>query len=91
MISIDLPDPLEKQFLAVITDCYGGDLQQAIVALLQLQKKYGWKEQLLSDVESVREEVRRTSGITAEEIDNAVKKYRQGLGSSGEKAFTCRG
>ncbi|MCH8293902.1 hypothetical protein IH992_22705 [Candidatus Poribacteria bacterium] len=80
MISIDLPTALERRFMDVVQDSYDGNLQEAIATFLKLHEKYGWKEQLFSDVKSVREEVRRTGGIKAETIDNAIKEYRQSVG-----------
>jgi hypothetical protein len=77
MISIDLPTPLEKNFIDLVQTSYDGNLQEAISAFLKLHEKYGWKEQLSSDVKFVREEVRRKGGIKAETIDKAIKEYRQ--------------
>ncbi|MDI6793348.1 MAG: hypothetical protein QME81_10860 [bacterium] len=83
MISIDLPTTVEEQFLEVVQDGYKGNLQIAITALLKLHKKYGWKEQLWEDVNSVRAEVRRKGGIKLEIIDDAIKRYRNSIGESG--------
>ncbi|MCZ6675961.1 MAG: hypothetical protein O7E52_01800 [Candidatus Poribacteria bacterium] len=90
MISIDLPTALEKHFIDVVQESYDGNLQSAIAAFLKLHEKYGWKEQLLEDVKSVRSAVHRKGGIRAGEIENAIKKYRQNIGSSHAKDFTCR-
>ncbi|MEW6607532.1 MAG: hypothetical protein AB1414_08775 [bacterium] len=49
----------------------------------KLYKKYGWKEQLREDINSVRAEVLRKGGIEAEVIDNAIKRYRATIGESG--------
>jgi flavodoxin len=83
MISINLPTALEKHFMDVIQENYDGDLPSAIAAFLKLHEKYGWKEQLLEDVKSVRSEVRRKGGIKAETIDQTIRKYRYRLGESG--------
>ena len=80
MIAIDLPTSLEKNLWNVVRENYNGDLQKAIVSFLKLHEKYGWKEQLLKDVQSVRSEVRRRGDITEKEIDAAVKKYRESIG-----------
>jgi hypothetical protein len=77
MVSINLPSGLEKRFWDIVRDDYGGDLQVAIKAFLKLHEKYGWKEHLREDVESIRSEVRRKGGIKAKRIDDAVKKYRK--------------
>ncbi len=79
MISIELSPNIEKQFTQVVYGNYDGDLQKTITALLKLHKKYGWKEQLLQDVKSVRDEVLRKGGIKAESVDNAIKKYRKSI------------
>jgi hypothetical protein len=79
MISIELPTPLEKHFWEIVRDDYDGDLQAAITAFLKLHKKYGWKEQLLEDVESIRSEVKRKGGIKAKTIDDAIKRYRKNI------------
>jgi len=76
MISLDLPSGLEKRFWDVMRDNYNGDLQAAIKAFLKLHEKYGWKEQLHEDVESIRSEVRRKGGIKEKTIDDAIKRYR---------------
>jgi hypothetical protein len=52
MISIELSPDIEKQFSEVVRDSYGGNSQTAIVTLLKLHRKYGWKEQL-TQAESV--------------------------------------
>lgn len=83
MISIQLPKPLEKHLRNVIQENYNGDMQVAIKVFLQLHEKYGWKEQLLIDVKSVRSEVRRRGGIKQKTIDSAIKRYRKSLGASG--------
>jgi hypothetical protein len=77
MITLDLPEDLEKHFWHVVRDNYRGDLQAAVAAFLRLHEKYGWKEQLVRDVESIREEVRRKGGITENDIEDAVRKYRE--------------
>jgi flavodoxin len=77
MITLDLPETLEKHFWDVVRDSYHGDLQTAMAAFLRLHDKYGWKEQFLKDVKSVREEVRRKGGIQEKTIEDVVKKYRE--------------
>ena len=77
MISIELSPDIERQFLGVIRDSYDGNSQNAIVTLLRLHRRYGWKEQLRQNVDSVRAEVRRRGGISSEDIDNAIKRYRK--------------
>ena len=77
MISIELTPEIERQFLGLVRDGYDGDLQNAIVTLLRLHQKYGWKEQLRQNVDSVRIEVRRWGGVSSEDIDNAIKRYRK--------------
>jgi hypothetical protein len=76
MITLDLPEDLEKHFWHIVRDNYHGDLQAAVAAFLQLHEKYGWKEQFVRDVESIREEVRRTGGIKERMIEESVKRYR---------------
>ena len=76
MITLDLPEDLEKHFWHVVRDNYHGNLQAAVVAFLQLHEKYGWKEQFVRDVEYIREEVRQKGGITEKNIEDAVRKYR---------------
>ena len=59
MISIDLPRGLEKHFWEIVREDYNGDLQAAITAFLRLHEKFGWKQQLREDVESIRSEMRK--------------------------------
>ncbi len=77
MISIELSPDIEKQFLGLVRDSYDGNSQDAIVTLLRLHQKYGWKEQLRQNVDSVRAEVRRRGGVSSQDIDNAIKRYRK--------------
>jgi len=79
MISMDLPAPLQERFIELVQESYDGNLQAAITAFLKLHEKYGWKEQLLADVTSIRSEVRRKGGIKAKAIDHAIQKYRRSL------------
>jgi hypothetical protein len=83
MLSVELPKTVEKQFWNVVQSSYQGDLKIAILAFLQLHEKYGWKEQLRKDVQSIRSEVRRKGGIKTKTIDDAVKRYRKTIGASG--------
>jgi len=81
MLSIDLPSDIEKRLKSVVQKSYHGDLPFAIASFLKLHEKYGWKEQLLEDVESIRSEVRSKGGINSKEIDNAIKRYRKSIGN----------
>jgi len=81
MISIELSPEMEERFTEVVYKNFDGDLQRAITALLELHKKYGWKEQLLQDVKSVRAEIRRKGGIKAEAISNTIREYRKSIAS----------
>ncbi len=84
MIAIDLPTNVEKRFLEVVQNGYKGNLQIAITSFLTLYKKYGWKEQFRKDINSIQTEVRRKGGIESEVIDNAIKRYRNTIGESGD-------
>ena len=77
MISLHLPKNVENRLRSVVHDNFNGDLQVAIKTFLKLHQKYGWKEQLLEDIKSVRSEVSRRGGIKAETIEKAIKKYRK--------------
>ncbi|OQX09059.1 MAG: hypothetical protein BWK80_47385 [Desulfobacteraceae bacterium IS3] len=77
MISIELSPDIERQFLGLVRDSYDGNSQDALVALLRLHQKYGWKDQLRQNVDSVRAEVRRRGGVSSRDIDNAIKRYRK--------------
>ena len=77
MLSVNLPVDVEKRLRDVVEVNYHGDLIDAIKSFLKLHEKYGWKEQLLEDVKSIRSEVRRRGGIKAKTIDKAIKKYRK--------------
>lgn len=77
MISINVSPDVEKQFAEVVRNNYDGDTQTAIVSLLKLHQKYGWKEQFRQDVDAVRDEIRRSGGIKSEQIAEAVKRYRK--------------
>ena len=83
MVSLRLPAETERRFQEVVQKDYSGDVAVAVAALLELHDKYGWKEQLLQDVESVRAEVRRQGGVTADGIGKAVKAYRRQRHSKG--------
>ena len=77
MITLDLPETLEKHFWNIVRDRYNGDLQAAVTAFLKLHEKYAWKEQFVKDIKSVREEVRRAGGIKERAIEENVKRYRE--------------
>jgi hypothetical protein len=76
MITLDLPETLEKHFWNIVRDSYQGDLRAAMTAFLELHEKYGWKEQFVKDIKSIREEVRRAGGIKERVIEEGVKTYR---------------
>jgi hypothetical protein len=44
---------------------------------LTLHEKYGWKEQLLQDVKSIRNEVRRQGDGKVATIEAAIKRNRK--------------
>ena len=83
MITLDLPEVLEKHFWDVVRDSNHGDLQAAMVAVLELHEKYGWKEQFVRDVKSVREEAHQQGGIKEKTIEDTIKRYRKTIGKSG--------
>jgi hypothetical protein len=53
----------------------------AMTTLLWLHEKYGRKEQLLSDVQAVRAEVKKQGGIKQKQIDETIQQYRERLKS----------
>jgi hypothetical protein len=59
MLSIDLPSDTEKRLKDVVQNSYDGNLPFAITTFLKLHEKYGWKEQFLEDVASIRSEVHK--------------------------------
>lgn len=77
MLSIELPTDIEKHFVDMIKRSYNGNLKSAIISLMKMHEKYGWKEQLAEDVNSIRKEVRRKGGIHSKVIESAIKKYRK--------------
>ena len=83
MITLDLPETLEKHLWNIVRDSYNGDLQAAVTAFLKLHEKYGWKEQFVKDITSVREEVRRIGGIKEKAIEDTIKRHRETIGKSG--------
>jgi undecaprenyl pyrophosphate synthase len=74
MITLDLPETLEKHLWNIVRDSYNGDLQAAVTAFLHLHAKYGWKEQFIRDIKSIREAVHRQGGIKERVIEESVKK-----------------
>ena len=79
MISIELSPAVEKRFYAIVQETYDGDLKKTFLTLLNLHNKYGWKEQLVKDVKSIRSEVRKQREIKVDQIENTIKKYRKTL------------
>jgi len=77
MLAIDLPTDVEQHLKEVVQKSYNGNLQIAITSFLRLHEKYGWKEQFLEDVESIRSEVHRKGGISSKAIDEAITRYRK--------------
>ncbi len=77
MLALKLPKEVEQQFQEVVQTRYHGNVHEAMVSLLRLHDRYGWKEQLCKDVESVRTEVRQQGGISDETIDEAITTYRR--------------
>jgi flavodoxin len=83
MITLDLPETLEQHFWNIVQDSYNGDLQAAMTAFLKLHERYGWKEQFVKDIKSVREELRNKGGIKAKTIEDTIRRYRETVGKSG--------
>lgn len=78
MLALELPKEVEQHFQEVVRTQYHGDVQEAMISLLRLYDRYGWKEQFREDVESIRVEVRRHGGISEDAIDDAIAAYRRG-------------
>ncbi len=76
MLSIELPTEVEQHFKEIIQKNYNGNVQVAILSFLRLHEKYGWKEQLREDVEAIRSETDRKGGISSQDIDGAITRYR---------------
>lgn len=76
MVSIELPTEVEEHLKEVIQKSYDGDLGLAMTAFPRLHEKYGWKEQLRTDVGAVRAEVSREGGMPSAKIDDAILRYR---------------
>ena len=78
MLALELPEEVEQRFHEVVRTQYHGNVKEAMISLLQLYDRYGWKIQFRDDVESIRTEVRRQGGISEDAIDEAISTYRQG-------------
>ena len=78
MLALELPKEVEQHFQEVVRTHYHGDVQEAMISLLRLYDRYGWKEQFREDVESIRAEVRRHGGVSEDAIDEAIATYRRG-------------
>ncbi len=78
MLALHLPKEVEQRFQDVVQTRYHGNVQDASVSLLRLHDRYGWKERLRQNVESIRAEVRQQGGISKESIDEAITNYRRG-------------
>lgn len=77
MLSIQLPETLEQDVQTLVQEDYDGDWQAALSAFIRLHEKYGWKNQLLEDVKTIRQTVRRQGGIKQTTIDETVTRYRR--------------
>ena len=82
MLTLELPTEIEQHFQELVRTKYHGDIQMAVRSLLNLYDKYGWKEQLREDVETIRSEVTRQGGISSATIDEAITTYRTQQSSS---------
>lgn len=79
MLSVQLSKSLEKRINKIVQEDFHGDIQSAFINFLKLHNKYGWKEQLMSDVQSIRAGVNQMGGISSHTIDEAVKAYRKSV------------
>ena len=77
MLALELSEEVEQHFQEVVQTQYHGNVQEAVMSLLRLHDRYGWKEQFREDVEAIRTEVRQQGGVSDEVIDEAVATYRQ--------------
>lgn len=81
MLAVELPAEVETRFRDVVEKKYHGNMQEAFISLLRLFEKYGWKEQLRSDVDVIRAEVHKKGGMTPRTIDETISKYRKSKGT----------
>ncbi|MCP4399955.1 MAG: hypothetical protein GY801_21940 [bacterium] len=77
MLALEVSKEIEQHFHEVVQTRYHGDVQEAMMSLLRLYDRYGWKEQLRNDVESIRAEVHRQGGISDDAVDDAIAQYRR--------------
>ncbi len=82
MLSVELPESLEKNVKTMVQNQFHGNWQEAMTAFLRLHEKYGWKDQFAEDITTIRKEVRKQGGITEKAIDEAIVKYRKQSRSS---------
>jgi len=77
MLSIDLPQDLEKRLTAIVQVNYHGNWSVALSSLLQLPEKSDWKAQLIDDVTAIRTEIDQQGGLNEKTITEAINHYRQ--------------
>lgn len=77
MLALELPQEVEQHFQEVVQTRYHGNVQEAVMSLLRLHDRYGWKEQFREDVEAIRTDVRQQGGISEKTIDEAIATYRR--------------
>lgn len=77
MLSISLPETLEQDVQTIVQEDYDGDWQAALRDFIRLHEKYGWKNQLIEDVKTIRQSVRQQGGISQTTLDETVMRYRR--------------
>jgi len=79
MLTIDTKLHVEEDFKQIIDKKYNGDATKALISFIEYErtKELNWDEKSQYHLNRLRQAVKKTGGITDDQIETAIKKYRE--------------
>lgn len=88
MLTIDTKLQVEKDFKEIVDQNFNGDTTQALISFIEYMraKDLSWEEKFQFHLNRLRQTVKKMGGITDNQIDTAIKRYREKKRTSANQA-----
>jgi hypothetical protein len=88
MLTIDTKIQVEKDFKEIVDKKYSGDATKALMSFIEHEraKELSWDKKFQFHLNRLRQSVKKMGGITDDQIEAAIKKYREKKRNSADQA-----
>lgn len=88
MLTIDTKLQVEKDFKEIIAKKYNGDVTKALMSFIEHErtKELSWEEKFQLHLNRLRQTVKMMGGITDDQIETTIKKYREKKRNNADQA-----